>query len=58
MNQKRNYRPALTALSGGSLENKTFCTFNNNKCWFTAELRELHHTKEEASISGDQFLYR
>lgn len=27
------------------------CTFNNNKPWFTPQLRKLHQAKEEAYIS-------
>ena len=27
---------------------KTFCTFKNNKPWFTAKLRQLRQGKEEA----------
>ena len=37
---------------------KTFRTFNNNKPWFTARLRQLRQAKEEAYRSGDRVLYR
>lgn len=40
------------------MQNKTFCTFNNNKPWFTAELRRLRQDKEEAYRSGDRDLYK
>ena len=36
---------------------KTFCTYNNNKPWFTAKLRTLRQAKEEAYRSGDRVLY-
>ena len=29
-----------------------FCTFNNNKPWFTAKLRQIRHAKDEAYRSG------
>lgn len=40
------------------VQTKTFCTFNNNKPWFTAELRRLRQDKEEAYRSGDRDLYK
>ena len=36
----------------------TFSTFNNNKPWFTAKLRQLRHAKEEAYRSGDRIIYK
>jgi len=36
---------------------KTFCTYNNNKPWFTARLRQLRRAKEEAYRGGDRILY-
>ncbi len=35
----------------------TLCTYNNNKPWFTAKLRQLRQAKEEAYRSGDRILY-
>ncbi len=35
---------------------KTFCTYNNNKPWFTAKVRQLLQAKEEAYRSGDRNL--
>ena len=40
------------------VQTKTFCTFNNNKPWFTARLRQLRQDKEEAYRSGDRDLYK
>nr|BAB83841.1 ReO_6 [Oryzias latipes] len=40
------------------VETKTFCTFNNNKPWFTAKLRQLRQDKEEAYRSGDRDRYK
>ncbi|XP_072556770.1 uncharacterized protein [Paramormyrops kingsleyae] len=37
---------------------KTFCTYNNNKPWFTPKLQHLHQAKEDAYRSGDRALYR
>ncbi len=36
---------------------KTFCTYNNNRSWFTAKFRQLCQAKEEAYRSGDRILY-
>lgn len=36
---------------------KTFCTFSNNKPWFTQKLWQLCQAKEEAYRSGDTILY-
>ncbi len=36
---------------------KTFRTYNNNKSWFTANLRQVRQVKEEAYRSGDRILY-
>ena len=36
---------------------KTFCTYNNNKPWFTARLRQLGRAKEEACRGGDRVLF-
>ena len=38
--------------------NKTNCTYNNNKPWFTARIRQLHQAKEDAYRSGDRALYK
>ena len=38
------------------VQTKAFCTFNNNKTWFTPKLRQLHQAKEEACISLNQAL--
>ena len=35
------------------VQTKTFCTYNNNKPWFTSNLRKLCKAKEEAYRSGD-----
>ncbi|KAM9802209.1 uncharacterized protein ACBT44_014599 isoform 2-T2 [Syngnathus typhle] len=37
---------------------KTFCTYNNDKPWFTPNLRRLRKVKEEAYRSGDRDLFR
>ena len=36
---------------------ETFCTYNNNKPWFSGKLRQLRQAKEEAYRSGDRVLY-
>uniref|UniRef100_A0AAQ6IJQ8 Reverse transcriptase domain-containing protein n=1 Tax=Anabas testudineus TaxID=64144 RepID=A0AAQ6IJQ8_ANATE len=40
------------------ISTKTVHTFNNNKPWFTPNLRKLRQAKEEAYRSGDRSLYR
>ncbi|KAM9793604.1 uncharacterized protein ACBT44_017988 [Syngnathus typhle] len=40
------------------VETKTFCTYNNDKPWFTPNLRRLRKVKEEAYRSGDRDLFR
>uniref|UniRef100_A0A8C5GT89 Uncharacterized protein n=1 Tax=Gouania willdenowi TaxID=441366 RepID=A0A8C5GT89_GOUWI len=40
------------------VQTKTFCTYNNNKPWFTPQLRMLHQAKEEAYTSGDWVLFK
>ncbi|XP_061157918.1 uncharacterized protein LOC133169594 [Syngnathus typhle] len=37
---------------------KTFCTYNNDKPWFTPNLRRLRKVKEEAYRSGVRDLFR
>ncbi|XP_051928360.1 uncharacterized protein LOC127604961 [Hippocampus zosterae] len=37
---------------------KSFCSFNNNKPWFTPKLRQLRKEKEAAFRSGDRALYK
>ncbi|KAM9822230.1 uncharacterized protein LOC133154018 isoform X2 [Syngnathus typhle] len=37
---------------------KTFCTYNNDKPWFTPNLRRLRKFKEEAYRSGDRDLFK
>ncbi|KAM9783540.1 uncharacterized protein ACBT44_021097 [Syngnathus typhle] len=41
-----------------SYQTKTFCTYNNNKPWFTPNLRRLRKVKEEAYRSGDRDLFQ
>ncbi len=36
----------------------TYLTFNNDKPWFSAELKQLHQAKEDAYRSGDKALYK
>nr|XP_049618287.1 uncharacterized protein LOC125993625 isoform X4 [Syngnathus scovelli] len=36
----------------------TFCTYNNDKPWFTPNLRRLRKVKEEAYRSGDRDLFK
>ncbi len=36
---------------------RTYLTFNNDKPWFTAKLRHLCQTKEDAYRNGDRVLY-
>ncbi len=37
---------------------RTYLTYNNNKPWFTAKLRQLHQAKEDAYRKGDKVLYK
>ncbi len=37
---------------------KTHLTYNNNKPWFTAKLRQLRQAKEDAYRKGDKVLYK
>ncbi len=37
---------------------RTRLTYNNNKPWFTAKLRQLRQAKEDAYRKGDIFLYK
>ncbi len=36
---------------------RTHLTYNNDKPWFTAKLRQLHQAKEDAYRNGDRVLY-
>ncbi|KAM9781040.1 uncharacterized protein ACBT44_022395 [Syngnathus typhle] len=40
------------------VQTKTFCTYNNDKPWFTPNLRRLRKVKEEAYRSGDRKLFK
>nr|XP_049573455.1 uncharacterized protein LOC125966913 isoform X1 [Syngnathus scovelli] len=40
------------------VQTKTFCTYNNDKPWFTPNLRRLRKVKEEAYRSGDRDLFK
>ncbi len=33
-------------------------TYNNDKPWFTAKLRQRHQAKEDARMNGDRLLYK
>ncbi len=37
---------------------RTHLTYNNDKQWFTAKLRQLRHAKEDAYRKGDKILYK
>ncbi len=37
---------------------RTYLTYNNDKPWFTAKLRQLHQAKEDAYRKGDKVLYK
>ncbi len=37
---------------------RTHLTYNNDKQWFTAKLRQLHQAKEDAYRKGDKVLYK
>ncbi len=37
---------------------RTHLTYNNNKPWFTAKLRQLRQAKEDARRNGDRVLYK
>ncbi|KAL0199177.1 hypothetical protein M9458_007717, partial [Cirrhinus mrigala] len=37
---------------------KTYLTYNNDKPWFTAKLRQLRQAKEDAYTYGDKVLYK
>ncbi len=37
---------------------RTRLTYNNDKPWFTAELRQLRQAKEDAYRNGDRVLYK
>ncbi len=37
---------------------RTDLTYNNDKPWFTAKLRQLHQAKEDAYRKGDKVLYK
>ncbi len=37
---------------------RTHLTYNNDKPWFTAKLRQLHQAKEDAYRKGDKVLYK
>ncbi len=37
---------------------RTHLTYNNDKPWFTAKLRQLHQAKREAYRKGDKVLYK
>ncbi len=37
---------------------RTYLTYNNDKSWFTAKLRQLHQAKEDAYRKGDKVLYK
>ncbi|XP_061148798.1 uncharacterized protein LOC133163169 [Syngnathus typhle] len=40
------------------VKTKTFCTYNNDKPWFTPNLRRLRKVKEEVYRSGDWDLFK
>nr|XP_049617693.1 uncharacterized protein LOC125992629 [Syngnathus scovelli] len=40
------------------VQTKTFCTYNNDKPWFTPNLRRLRKVKEQAYRSGDRDLFK
>ncbi|KAM9808829.1 uncharacterized protein ACBT44_012331 isoform 2-T3 [Syngnathus typhle] len=48
----------LSSSSDPGCQTKTFCTYNNDKPWFTPNLRRLRKVKEEAYRSGDRELFR
>ncbi len=37
---------------------RTHLTYNNDKPWFTAKLRQLRQAKEDAYRNGDRVLYK
>ncbi len=37
---------------------RTYLTFNNDKPWFSAKLKQLCQAKEDANRSGDKALYK
>ncbi len=37
---------------------RTHLTYNSDKPWFTAKLRELRQAKEDAYMKGDKILYK
>ncbi len=37
---------------------RTHLTYNNDKPWFTAKLRQLRQAKEDAYRKGDKVLYK
>ncbi len=37
---------------------RTYLTYNNEKPWFTAKLRQLHQAEEDAYRKGDKVLYK
>ncbi|KAK3537906.1 hypothetical protein QTP70_024568 [Hemibagrus guttatus] len=37
---------------------RTYLTFNNDKPWFSAKLKQFRHAKEDAYRSGDKALYK
>ncbi len=37
---------------------RTHLTYNNDKPWFTAKLRQFHQAKEDAYKKGDKVLYK
>ncbi len=39
------------------IPSRTHLTYNNDKPWFTAKLRQLHQAKEDACRKGDIVLY-
>ncbi|XP_062850752.1 uncharacterized protein LOC134313413 [Trichomycterus rosablanca] len=39
------------------VQTKTFCTYSNNKPWFTPKLKQLRRVKADAYRSGDRALY-
>ncbi len=40
------------------ISTRTHLTYNNDKPWFTAKLRQLCQAKEDAYMKGDKVLYR
>lgn len=50
--------PRLTAFVRTCVQTKIFCTYNNNKPWFTPIVRKLPQGREEVYTSKDRVLYK